>query len=222
MFKNILNLWKKEDFLGKVVDDFKNMLKEAQFIFGKATQLWWSQMCVEDEHAQIYSRDRKINEEEQRIRRRLIEHLAINPREDFPACLVFMSVVKDAERIGDYCKNIFELSCILKSPFDDNLVSSLKDIENQIKNSLTEIISAFSEIDNKKAISLMQRHGRIASECESIIRSMVKKQDLPVDKAVCYTLLVRYYKRISAHIANIASSVVNPVEKIDFVVEGLL
>ena len=221
MFREILNLWKKEDFLGKVVSDFTNMLKEAEYIFDKATQLWWSQKCVEDDHAQIYSRDRKINEEEQRIRRRLIEHLSINPRQDFTACLVFMSVIKDAERVGDYCKNIYELSCILKSPFDDNLVSTLKDIENQIREGLKEIAAVFSEADVKKASSLMQRHGKISSECESLIRSMVK-QALPVDKAICYTLLLRYYKRISAHIANVASAIVNPVEKLDFVVEGLL
>ena len=109
----------------------------------------------------------------------------------------------------------------MKSELDDSLTSSFKDIEGQIKTSLKEISQAFSEADNKKAASLMQRHGKISSECESIIRMMIKTE-MSVDKAVCYTLLIRYYKRISAHIANIASSVVNPIEKIDFVVEGLL
>lgn len=221
MFKDILNLWKEEGFLGKVVDDFTNMLKQAKYIFEKATKVWWREISADEVHVEIYSRDRKINEEEQRIRRRLVEHLAINPRKDFPACLVFMSVIKDAERMGDYCKNILELSHILKSSLDDNLVNSLKDIEAQIAASLSDIIDAFSAADSKKAVALMRKHGKIASECESIIRSMVK-QDLPVDKAVCYTLLLRYYKRISAHTANIASSVVNPIEKIDYVVEGLL
>ncbi len=221
MFRNILNIWKEEDFLGKVISDFKKMLENAEFVFDKATKVWWRKITPDAVQADIYSRDRKINEEEQRIRRRLIQHLAINPRQDFPACLVFMSVIKDVERIGDYCKNIFELSHILKSDLKDNFIESLKDIESEIETSLLQIKDAFLEADTGKASSLMQRHGKISSECESIIRSMVK-QNLPVDKAVCYTLLLRYYKRISAHIANIASSVVNPVEKIDFVVEGLL
>ena len=30
------------------------------------------------------------------------------PGVDVPACLVLMSVVKDAERIGDYCKNVLD------------------------------------------------------------------------------------------------------------------
>ncbi|MFC1514758.1 phosphate uptake regulator PhoU [Candidatus Omnitrophota bacterium] len=221
MFKDILRLWRGESFLSKVVDDFKNMLEQSHWIFDKATKVLWKEIPADEVHAEIYSRDRKINEEEQRIRRRLVEHLAINPRHDFPACLVFMSVIKDAERIGDYCKNIFEISNILKSPLDDKLAISLKDIEVQIGLNLAEISSAFVDANNKKAVKLMRQHGKISAACESVIRSMVT-QEISVDKAVCYTLLLRYYKRISAHIANIASSIVNPIEKIDYVIEGLL
>ena len=221
MFKDILSLWRGESFLGKVIRDFRKMLEHSEYIFDKATKVWWKKMKPDEVHADIYSRDRRINEEEQRIRRRLVEHLAINPRKDFPACLVFMSVIKDAERIGDYGKNIFELTHILKSDLDDKMVKILKDIEVQIASSLHTIIKAFVDADNEKAVELMRKHGKISSACESAIRSMVK-QDLPVDKAVCYTLLLRYYKRISAHTANIASSIVNPIEKLDYVVEGLL
>jgi len=221
MFKEILSLWRQESFLNKIVDDFRNMLEQAGFIFNKANEVWWREIKADLVHAEIYSRDREINESEQNIRRRLIEHLSINPRKDFPACLVFMSVIKDAERIGDYGKNIFELSQILKSPLEDGLVKSLKDIEIQIKENLYRVPKVFLEADKEGAVSLMRKHGKISSECESIIRSMVS-HDLPVDKAVCYTLLLRYYKRISAHTANISSSIVNPIEKIDFVVEGLL
>ncbi len=221
MFREILNVWKEEDFLGKVIDDFKNMLENAQFIFDKATKVWWGNLSRELVQADIYSRDRKINEAEQHIRRRLVEHLAINPRKDFPACLVFMTVIKDVERIGDYCKNIFELRSLLKSNLDEGLVDILKGLESKIENNLIEIGKAFSEADTEKASSLMQSHGKIASECEGMIRTMLEK-DLAVDVAVTLTLLLRYYKRISAHIANIASSVVNPIEKIDYVVEGLL
>lgn len=221
MFSEILNVWKEEKFLGKVISDFKDMLDNSQFIFDKATKVWWGSLSRKVVHADIYARDRKINENEQSIRRRLVEHLAINPRKDFPACLVFMSVTKDVERVGDYCKNIFELRNLLKSPLEDNTAEVLRTIEAKIESNLLEISSAFLEADIKKASSLMQSHGKIASECEGVIRSMLE-EDLSVDKAVSYTLLVRYYKRISAHIANIASSVVNPLEKIDYVVEGLL
>ncbi|MCD6133916.1 MAG: hypothetical protein J7J25_00075 [Candidatus Omnitrophica bacterium] len=221
MFENILRIWKKEDFLKTILDDFSNMLDEAKMIFEKADMVLWAKKPAEMFHAEIYARDRKINEEEQRIRRKLVEHLSINPRKDFAACLVFMSVIKDAERIGDYGKNIFELNYIIKSELDDDFAKTLKDIGIEVNRNLALIKGAFAEADSKKAVSIMKAHGRVSSECESLIRSMASKQ-LSVDKAVGYTLLGRYYKRISAHSANIASSIVNPLEKIDFVAEGIL
>jgi phosphate uptake regulator len=33
------------------------------------------------------------------------------------ACLALMSVAKDAERIGDYCKNVFEVGQFYKEDF---------------------------------------------------------------------------------------------------------
>ena len=221
MFKNILKLWKEEDFLKTILNDFSNMLDEAKLIFEKADMVLWSQKPAEMFHAEVYARDRKINEEEQRIRRKLVEHLSINPRKDFAACLVFMSVIKDAERIGDYGKNIFELNYMIKSDLKDDFAKALKDISVEVNKNLSLVKEAFIEADNEKAVSIMKAHGRVSSECESLIRSMASK-DISVDKAVAYTLLARYYKRISAHSANIASSVVNPLEKIDFVAEGIL
>jgi len=221
MFREIINVWKEDIFLKEIINDFENMLKEAKDIFTKAVMVFWSEKSPQEIHAQIYAQDKKINEEEQRIRRRLIEHLAINPRKDFPACLVFMSVIKDAERIGDYGKNIFELRYILKSSESDKFTPMLKELENEISKNLSQISKAFKEADTTSAIQIMQSHGRIGKECEGLIRSLVESA-LPADKLVCYTLLLRYYKRVSAHTANIASAIVNPVEKIDYVAEGIL
>ncbi len=221
MFKEIINLWREDMFLKEVIKDFENMLKEAKSIFEKASTTFWSKTPPQETHVQIYAQDKKINEEEQKIRRRLIEHLTINPRKDFPACLVFMSVIKDAERIGDYGKNIFELKYILKSTEKDQFTSIFKELETEISKNLSQISETFLEADTTKAIGIMQVHGRIGKECEALIRSLIETK-LPSDKLVCYTLLLRYYKRVSAHTANIASAIVNPIEKIDFVAEGIL
>jgi phosphate transport system protein len=52
----------------------------------------------------IYTRDQSVNELERSIRRKILRHLTIHPGDDVAACLALMSVAKDAERIGDYCK----------------------------------------------------------------------------------------------------------------------
>ena len=40
--------------------------------------------------------------------------------------------------------------------------------------------------------------------------------DLPTRDAVCLVLVLRFYKRLVAHMSNIATTVVMPVDMIDF------
>ena len=39
---------------------------------------------------------------------------------------------------------------------------------------------------------------------------------MATNSAVCMTLMARYFKRISAHLANISTSVILPVSNLDF------
>ncbi len=54
--------------------------------------------------------DRRINITEMEIRRELVVHASVHGGVDTPEVLVFMHMVKDLERIGDYNKNIFDLA----------------------------------------------------------------------------------------------------------------
>ena len=54
--------------------------------------------------------DRGINATEVEIRRALVVHASVHGGADTAEMLVFMNMVKDLERIGDYNKNIFDLA----------------------------------------------------------------------------------------------------------------
>jgi phosphate uptake regulator len=41
-------------------------------------------------------------------------------------------------------------------------------------------------------------------------------EEEPVDLAAAYVLAYRYFKRVVSHIRNVASSVVEPIDKLDF------
>ena len=47
-------------------------------------------------------------------------HGAVHGTFSFPELLVMMSLVKDAERIGDYAKNIFDLAVHNKTAFAED------------------------------------------------------------------------------------------------------
>ena len=222
MFKQLLEAWRGESFLSGIVSEFIEMLKLDLWMVEKSVESLKEKDKAESIKAELYTEDKNVNKKEQEIRRKLVEHLSINPREDFVACLVFMSIVKDAERIGDYAKNVFELTSIIKDGIDDDFGILIMSLVNQIKTDLEEVISAFEGSDYEKAKEIMIRHKDISKQVESLIRSLAARKDFSADKIVGYTLFLRYLKRISSHTANVASAIVNPLEKIDFAIEGEL
>jgi len=55
--------------------------------------------------------DHEVNQRVQEVRRELVVHAsARGDMNDMPTLLVYMSIVKDIERIGDYAKNILDIA----------------------------------------------------------------------------------------------------------------
>jgi len=62
----------------------------------------------------------------------------------------------------------------------------------------------------------MSEHWWIARKGDEIVNAMLTHDELDGREAVATALYVRYLKRVSAHLMNIASSVTNPFDRIGF------
>ena len=102
MFRNLLSFWKGKDFLAQVFEEFKSMLDDAEIMFKTACGWLLDDVDEPGLKQKIYDIDQKVNHMQKDIRKRIVEHLSLQPTVDVAACLVLMSVVKDAERLGDY------------------------------------------------------------------------------------------------------------------------
>ncbi|MFO8053505.1 MAG: PhoU domain-containing protein [Candidatus Omnitrophota bacterium] len=216
MFQNLLHFWRGKDFLSQVLDEFKKMLDDTHQMFDSVC----CRLIDNKEEAglrdNIYSLDKKVNSLEKDIRKRIIEHLAIQPSVDLPTSLLLMSVVKDAERLGDYAKNLFEVTNILDGPLDkekylqffDNIGEDLERLFNITK-------EAFIDSDEKQAASAWNFETKIVKRCEDAIVKLANG-NLPVNTAVSFTLIARYFKRTAAHLTNIATSVIVPLDQLDY------
>jgi phosphate uptake regulator len=80
------------------------------------------------------------------------------------------------------------------------------------------LIEALPKGDEAKAKEVMSEHWWIARRADEILNSLIVREDpdLVCSEAVSTALYVRFLKRISAHLMNIASSVVNPFDRIGF------
>lgn len=216
MFKNLLHFWKGKDFLTQVLEDFKNMLDDTQKMFDAVCKELIHNQKQPDLKEKIYSIDRQVNTLEKEIRKRIIEHLTLQPSVDVSTSLLLMSVVKDAERLGDYCKNLFEVAKLLDKPIDrDKYKELFNDIDVEILELFGQTKKAFIESDEEKAAESWDYKKEIAQRCERIIEK-VAKSNLSVNEAVCFALMARHFKRLASHLTNIATSVILPLTDLDY------
>jgi Na+/phosphate symporter len=129
--------------------------------------------------------------------------------------LAYMSVAKDIERVGDYCKNIWNLAQMgIDFSAGDDTEELLGHREN-VKVLLRECLEAFGEQDMDKVHDLVPRIKEDTVHYDGHLVEFVNS-DLPGRIAAPRALWYRYLKRISAHLSNVLTSVVMPVDRIDF------
>ena len=216
MFRNLLSFWKGKDFLSHVFEEFKGMLDDTEIMFTSVCKRLLDNVDEPGLKQKIYNIDKKVNNLQKDIRKRIVEHLTLQPTVDVAACLVLMSVVKDAERLGDYCKNLYEVTELLSKPVDRELFSKYFDgIEKDILEMFDLTKKAFIEADEEKARLTWDYKTRLTKDCNRIVAELAKC-DLSVNEAVCFVLVARYFKRLVAHLVNIATSVILPLSDLDY------
>ncbi len=222
MFKQILELLRKKDLLSQAIDRSAEMLRQDFTMFRAAIH---SLRRRDDSRIEldVYAADREINAYEREVRRKVITHLTVSGGADVTAALVLVSIVIDIERIGDFTKNIVDLA--LRHPgalHCGEFETDVTRIEEAILANFDRAQRAFTESDREAGSDAMSEHWWISRRADDIVHALVDR-DHPgtaCRDAVSIALYVRYLKRISAHLMNIASSVVNPFERIGFRQDG--
>ena len=216
MFKNLLNFWKGKEFMTQVLDEFGAMLNDAHAMYNWIGLALLKGQEKDDLADRVYALDLQINGREKDIRRQVVKHLAMQPSVDVGACLILMSVVKDAERLGDYSKNLLEITELLKEPANHRLFHDFFwDSFERINGTFSLCREAFVNSDEEKARRIMDEGHAVTHQCDEIIEKLAASS-LSANEAVCAALMARYFKRIMAHLMNISSSVVMPITDIDF------
>jgi len=216
MFANLSGFWKGGAFVTKALQEFKTMLDRTETMYKLARNRLLEQGAEPGLAEKILDIDKSVNDAQRDIRKRIIEHLALRPTVDVNACLLLMSVVKDAERLGDYAKNFYEAIDMLEKPLDVPVFRRyFDDLDREIETLFRLANEAFVESDETKAQMVWGYENKISKWCDSVAVELAKS-DLSVNEAVCFTLFARYFKRFSAHLANIATSVVLPLSDLDY------
>ncbi len=220
IFRDVINLWKKEDLLSQAWNRSYEMLGLSHEIFKQAVRFLGSGENIETLKA-LKKRDQEINEFQREVRRKVLTHYAVDQNTtDMADGLILINMVVDIERIGDYCKNILDLAINHPSSIVTGEVSNdLKLVEDEVQTRFQKTLQALHTQDADIAISLMEGYREQMTGKSDEIVNAVLKGDLEFgghSRTAAITLYARYLKRIGAHLKNITTTLVNPFDSIGY------
>ena len=220
VFNDLINIWKSDDLLSQAWDDSIKMLELSEELFLESIS------CLKTgEKNKVISllkeKDQVINQYQRDVRKKVVTHFSINQNNvELNSALVLINLVVDVERIGDYCKNILDLSKAYPGEFNvSKFNEELNSVESEVTNRFKETISIISKNDESAAQGHLSSYRKeIGKVCDKIVSDCVqgKIKINPEGNTAALALYSRYLKRIAAHLNNVSSVIINPIEMVGY------
>lgn len=220
-FKELFKMFQKSDLLTQAVNDAHEMIEISYDLYKNVVEMLLKpnpKFNCED----VAKEDFLLNHFEKSIRRKAYEHISINDKEDqnLYTAVILLTIVSNIERLGDYCKNICDMSAYKAKMVNADLNTKITELSAKIDLSYNNTIKAFKETDPVLAEKVIDDHYRIKLEVDSILDDLIGRDTQTGENVVVYALSFRFMKSISAHLMNIASSITNPIDKIGHYVKN--
>ena len=208
MFKDLLG--QKRTLVHDAIDEVVTMLERAESMFG----LVCGKLLENGVDVDIGQSDEDINMGERMVRRMVFQHLMVNPHQDLPASLSLISIVHDVERIGDYAKSLLELNQWLNLCAAEGCYCAMcREIHGEIMPFFGLTLKALRDSAPDAAREVMEKHLEVKKRTDDLLKAAMEDEDAGRD-AVLFTLTSRYLRRVSGHLSNVSSSVVNPLDQL--------
>jgi len=157
--------------------------------------------------------DEDLNVGERVVRRMVFQHLIVNPQHDLSTSVALLSVVHDVERIGDYSKSLVELSRWSTKASESDMAKRRDKLYEMVEPEFAATLTALRDSDEGAARQVMRDHLKVKSATDDILEEAMAVDD-GTREAVVYAVASRYLRRVSGHLSNVASAVVNPIDQV--------
>ena len=217
MLRELLSIFRASDPLSEMGENFRKMLQLAYDMNVAAGEIFFGEGSRMPERERIYEWDSQVNEMERVIRRQVVTHLAVKGNEaDLPYSLLLISLVKDVERLGDYAKNLSEIADIRPDPLPEGLaLTELSAIRARVEYAFRSCADVFVASRRDEAVELIRQGRETARRCDRLVAD-IGRGDHDAATTTALILGTRYYKRIGGHVLNVLSSVVMPLDRVDY------
>ena len=210
MFKRIFDLGGQSKLVEAAFQDVSTMLQQSSRMLDHALAALLDNQELE---VDLDHMDDVVDEGERMVRRTILEHLSINPRQDLVASLILVSMVQDAERIGDFARGLAELVPLAKSQREGPMADDLRALAGRLRPLFELCEEAFREGNADEAQRVVAAHTELKRDFITFTER-VAASELTADMAIVYAGAARILRRVGAHLSNIASTVVQPYDRI--------
>lgn len=217
MLREILSVFRTDDEVSRMKSTFLEALKLSHELTEVAGVHFFERPPSHEDVVAVHERDVELNKLQRRLRKQVIAHVTLSSsRRDAQHALMWMSLIKDVERIGDYSKNLVEVYELGGSPLpDDEVAAELRGIREVAEEVSRAAGAVMERSDSARAQELIRRGRESKRRCDPLVRRIAQG---PYDAGTTTTLVLgtRFYKRIQSHLQNVLTSVVMPLHKLDY------
>ena len=192
------------------------MLEDGHDIFVTASDALFGGGKSKATKREVRTTDKEINDMQASVRRSLMVHAAVQSG-DLALVLQYASIVKDAERVGDYAKNLYDLvrygADFSGAPDEDELAG----YRDSVANLILEAASVFDAMDAERAQELINKADRFLGDYDAQVKAQCRVDPASDARvAVSRALYYRFLKRTTAHVMNVLTSLVQPLDRLDY------
>ncbi len=215
MLKEIFSAFRTHGFALDTETRIREMFRLAEKNFHASTSALLEQKEVTYD---LYAKDREINLLVVEVRKRILQHFSVTTCQNIGGALVFLKVINDIERTGDYSKNLLDLTKLLSGPLQDSIYTQrLSALCLQVGSFFPLAQKALFDGKEDDANQVLHGHHRVNQECEKILEELMKAENhIAAQQAIALALTARYFKRVSSHLKNVASAAINPFPHIGY------
>ena len=201
--------------LERVQERVRQMLRHDRHELELAFSALLGDAAADQVNGELRRTDQMVNRLEREIRRELMVHASVFGGIDSPSVLVYMSVVKDIERVGDYAKNLLDLARDGASFAGAPDLDAWRAVMAEVLAFLTAAGEVFDKGDTARGRELRPRGDALLRRYDEQVSALVRGDDQSAG-AVARALTWRYLKRVVAHLMNLVSAVIMPLDQLDY------
>lgn len=199
----------------EVEETLVEMMNNARHVYEEAMGAVFGGGKSKETKKDLKKTDKEINIAQQEVRRSLVMHASVSPSVDMADTLAYMSVVKDVERVGDYSKNLYDLA---KYGTDFSTATDFDHLDGyreRVGQLMEDATTVFASRDAEGAQRLVDKADAFLDDYDSNVKAAFQS-DGPASDAVARALYFRFLKRITAHVMNLMTALVVPIDRLDY------